>query len=399
MLKKYYSGKCMRYLLNSKAFYSLLWAQFLSALGDNAIFIAAIALIKRGNHADLLESFLQAAFLVAYIVLAPYVGPFADGFAKSRVMLISNTLKLLGAIAMAFGLNPVLGYSIIGVGAAMYSPAKYGILAEMFSADSLVRANGFLEGSTIVAILLGVTVGGSLSDASLHILFLLCILTYFAAGICNFFIPYIAPQAIFSFGKLKQYTKNYRQAFIDFIRKPAAAFSLLGTTTFWSVGTVLRLLLFSWVPFMFANNSNTLPATLMGALSVGIVFGATSAGIWIDLKHVKRVIVPGFLLGVFTISVVFIHHLILLYILMIALGFCGGMFAVPLNALVQETGYRSVGSGVALAFQNFCENSGMLIFTLLYSLLIHLHMPLPWIVVILGLFVIVIISKLGFKRF
>src|SRR3989338_6882155 len=138
----------MTYSFSSKAFHSLLWAQFLSAVGDNAIFVAAIALIKQSStHVPLWESFLQSAFLIAYILLAPYVGHFADGYPKYRVMLQGNALKLIGALSMISGFNPVVSYSIIGVGAAVYGPAKYGILVEMFPAEKLIRANGYLESS------------------------------------------------------------------------------------------------------------------------------------------------------------------------------------------------------------------------------------------------------------
>ena len=237
---------------------------------------------------------MQSCFLLAYIFLAPFVGPLADGFAKSRVMLVSNALKLGGAIAITFGLNPLLGYAIIGIGAAAYSPAKYGTLSDMFPSLLLVKANGFLEGSTIVAILLGVSIGGKLSDVSVHALFYLCIFIYFTAGICNLFIPIFAATAKFSLLQCGDYAKNYWRTFTHFIRQPTAALSLIGTTSFWSVGISLRLLLFAWLPFMFANNSNAMPALLMGALSIGIALGALGAGFWIDLGHIKRVLIPGF---------------------------------------------------------------------------------------------------------
>ncbi len=388
------------YSLSSKDFYYLLWAQFLSAFGDNAIFVAAIALIKQSStHASFWEALLQSSFLVAFIVFAPYVGPLADGYPKSRIMLLGNTLKLLGALGMTFGLNPLLAYAIIGVGAAVYSPAKYGILAEMFPENLLIRANGYLEGSTIVAILLGVSLSGRLADLSLIILFWACVLIYFIASVINIFIPKIPPRAQFLLLKFPQYTYGFWSAFTSFILKAPAQFSLMGTTTFWSVGTSLRLILFAWVPFMFLKDSNALPAALMGALSIGIVGGALLAGAWIDLTHIKRALVPGFLLGIFILCVVFVHHLWVLFVLMVLMGFSGGMFAVPLNALLQSTGQKTVGTGVALSFQNFCENSGMLVFTLIYSLLLHISLPLPVIVFTLGIIVISVISMLSMKSY
>ncbi|MCD6047641.1 MAG: major facilitator superfamily 1 [Gammaproteobacteria bacterium] len=390
----------MYYTLKSREFYCLLLAQFLSAVGDNAIFIAAIALIKQSSsHPAFWGALLQASFLIAYIILAPYVGPLADGCAKSRVMLFSNALKFFGAVAMFYGFDPLLCYAVIGVGAAAYSPAKYGILIEMFPASLLVRANGYLEGSTIVAILLGVTIAGKMADISLIFLFFFCALLYFAAGVINLFIPKIQPLHTFSLLQLKTYTLQFWGKFTYFIRQTPARFSLMGTTTFWSVGTSLRLILFAWIPFIFFKENNALPSTLMGTLSIGIVAGALLAGQWIDLSHVKRVLLPGFFLGLLVSSIVFIHHLWILFLLMIAIGFCGGLFAVPLNALLQDVGHKTVGAGVALAFQNFCENSGMLAFTLVYSLLLQLHLPLPWIVFTLGLVMISVVGMLSFKSY
>jgi LPLT family lysophospholipid transporter-like MFS transporter len=345
---------------------SVLVAQFFSALADNAILIAAIAIVKSQGMANLVP-LLQESFVVPFILLAPFVGQIADGFPKGRVMLVGNLIKLSGAIAMVAGINPLTAYGMIGIGATMYSPAKYGILAQMFGPAVLVRANGMMEGSTIVAILLGVLLGGWLADHSLHWAFIGVLLSYSTAAVANLFIPRLPAENLdASFNPwrlLAQFVKSLTVLF----KNPDARFSLLGTSMFWGSGTTLRLMLFAWVPAALLITDNQTPANLMGAVSVGIVFGALGAGLWVSLAKVSRALLGGLLLGPVILSLAFIHDLTLGYILMVIIGVCGGFFVVPLNALLQERGHESIGAGNALAVQNFAENIAMLLFVGGYS--------------------------------
>ena len=345
---------------------ALMLAQFLSALADNAVLIAAIAVAKNQGLASLVPK-LQEAFVVPFIALAPFAGPIADGFSKSRVMLSANLVKLAGAIGMALGANPLLAYGLIGVGATMYSPAKYGILAQMFEPARLVRANGMLEGSTIVAILLGVLLGGWLADHSLPWAFGGVIACYAVATAANLLIPHLPPEnASPDFNPLKM-LRRFWTALRTLFADGDARFSLLGTSVFWGSGTTLRLVLFAWVPVALLLTDNQTPAKLMGVLSVGIVIGAVIAGVWVSLARVNRALIGGLLLGPAVLTMAFVHTLGAAALVMGAIGLCGGLFVVPLNALLQERGHDSVGAGSALAVQNFSENLVMLAFVGAYS--------------------------------
>ncbi|MFZ2162894.1 MAG: lysophospholipid transporter LplT [Sideroxyarcus sp.] len=377
---------------------SVLVAQFLSALADNAILIAAIAIVKSQGLPNLVP-LLQESFVVPFILLAPFVGQIADGFPKGRVMLVGNLIKLAGAIAMVAGVNPLTAYGLIGIGAAMYSPAKYGILSQMFGPASLVRANGMMEGSTIVAILLGVIIGGWLADYSLQWAFIGVMAAYGLAAVANLFIPSLPaenPGAHFHPWRL---IRQFMTSLAALFKNPDSRFSLLGTSVFWGSGTTLRLMLFAWVPAALLITDNQTPANLMGAVSIGIVLGAVGAGLWISLANVNRALLGGLLLGPFILALAFVHELTLAYALMIAIGICGGSFVVPLNALLQARGHETIGAGNALAVQNFAENIAMLLFVGGYSLATEAGVPVAMSIIGFGVILVVVIGTLAVYRF
>lgn len=376
---------------------AVLSAQFLSALADNAILIAAIAIVKSQGLTNLIP-LLQESFLFPYILLAPFVGQLADGFPKGRVMLVANLLKLSGALAMLSGVNPLTAYGMIGIGAAMYSPAKYGILSQMFGPASLVRANGMMEGSTIVAILLGVLLGGWLADQSLNWAFAGVVASYSLAAFANLFIPPLpAENPGESFHPWLRLRKFWASLALLF-KNPDARFSLLGTSVFWGSGTTLRLMLFAWVPAALMITDNQTPANLMGAVSIGIVFGAAGAGLSISLANVNRALLGGLLLGPAIIALALVHDLTFAAVLMVAIGICGGYFVVPLNALLQEKGHETIGAGNALAVQNFAENIAMLSFVGAYSWVASAGAPIATTVVGFGLVQLAIIGALAVFR-
>ncbi len=376
---------------------SVLVAQFLSALADNAILIAAIAILKLQGLPNLVPQ-LQEAFVFPFILLAPFVGQISDNFSKGRVMLAANLLKLAGAIAMASGVNSLSAYGLIGIGAAMYSPAKYGILSQMFGPSSLVRANGMMEGSTIVAILLGVLLGGWLADRSLHWAFSGVMIAYGFAAFANLFIPNLpAENAAASFNPW-MLIKQFVSSLIMLFKHPDSRFSLLGTSMFWGSGTTLRLMLFAWVPAALLITDNHTPANLMGAVSIGIVFGAFVAGIWVSLANVNRALIGGLLLGPAVIMLALIHNLIFAASAMIAIGLCGGLFVVPLNALLQERGHETIGAGNALAVQNFVENAAMLLFAGGYSLVASMGIAVKTTAIGFGLILLACMTALAILR-
>lgn len=377
---------------------SVLVAQFFSALADNAILIAAIAIVKSQGLPNLVP-LLQESFVVPFILLAPFVGQVADGFPKGRVMLVGNLIKLSGAIAMVSGVNPLTAYGLIGIGAAMYSPAKYGILAQMFGPASLVRANGMIEGSTIVAILLGVILGGWLADHSLSWAFIGVMSAYTLAAVANLFIPSLpAENAGAHFHPWRPITQ-FMKSLAALFKNPDACFSLLGTSVFWGSGTTLRLMLFAWVPAALLITDNQTPANLMGAVSIGIVLGAVGAGLWISLANVNRALAGGLLLGPVILALAFVHDLSFSYALMVSIGICGGSFVVPLNALLQERGHESIGAGNALAVQNFAENLAMLLFVGGYSAATAAGVPVATTIAVFGVLLLLVIGALAVFRF
>ena len=375
---------------------AVLIAQFLSALADNAILIAAIAIVRAQGLPNLVP-LLQESFIAPFILLAPFAGQIADAFPKGRVMLIANLLKLSGALAMTLGANPLTAYGIIGIGAAMYSPAKYGILAQMFGPAKLVRANGMMEGSTIVAILLGVLLGGWLADLSLNWAFTGVICAYGLAAAANLLIPRLAAANPHTTFHPVQLTKTFFTVLVALFRNPDARFSLIGTSIFWGSGATLRLMLFAWVPAALLITGNQTPASLMGVVSIGIVAGAAMAGMWITLANVNRALIGGLLLGPVIIALAFVNDLYIAVACMALTGLCGGLFAVPLNALLQERGHESVGAGNALAAQNFAENIAMLLFVGAYGLAMAV-MQLTTIIIWFGLIMLVSIGTLAMFR-
>jgi LPLT family lysophospholipid transporter-like MFS transporter len=387
------NNKTLDMPLLSPGMAAVLLAQFLSALGDNAVLIAAIAIVKSQGLANLVP-LLQESFVIPFILLAPFVGQIADSFPKGRVMLVGNLLKLAGALGMMAGLNPLSAYAIIGIGAAMYSPAKYGILAQMFGPEKLARANGMMEGSTIVAILLGVLLGGWLADHSLQHAFIGVVAAYSVAAFANLFIPRLpAEKASGSFNPWRL-IKQFGISLNTLFRNPDARFSLLGTSMFWGSGTTLRLMLFAWVPAALLITDNQTPANLMGAVSIGIVLGAAAAGLWISLANVNRALIGGLLLGPVILALAFVHTLSMAYVLMAAIGLCGGLFVVPLNALLQERGHESIGAGNALAVQNFAENIAMLVFVGGYSAATKAGAPVGASVAGFGLLLLLLVGAL-----
>lgn len=390
-------GQSLNLPLLSLGMMAVLVAQFLSALADNAILIVAIAIVKAQGLAGLVP-LLQESFVVPFILLAPFVGQIADRYPKGRVMLIGNVLKFSGALAMASGVNPLTAYAIIGVGAAMYSPAKYGILAQMFGPASLVRANGMMEGSTIVAILLGVILGGWLADHSLTWAFAGVMSAYGLATFANVFIPHLPAESAEASFHPWVLVRKFVAAVSQLFKSRDARFSLLGTSVFWGSGTTLRLMLFAWVPAALLITDNQTPANMMGVVSIGIVAGAAMAGMWISLANVNRALIGGLLLGPVILALAFVTDLTAAMICMAAIGVCGGLFVVPLNALLQEQGHNTIGAGNALAVQNFFENIAMLVFVGAYSLA-ALTISVLFTVAAFGLVLLLAIAVLAVFRF
>ena len=361
--------------LRSKGMLAVIAAQFLSAFGDNALLFATLALLKAEFYPDWSQPILQMVFVGAYIIFAPFVGQVADSFPKGRVMMFANGLKLLGAASICFGFNPFVGYTLVGIGAAAYSPAKYGILGELTTGDKLVKANGLMESSTIAALLLGSLAGGVLADWHVLAALGVCAVVYGGAVVANLFIPKLPVARPGQSWRFKPMTGSFFTACRVLWRNGETRFSLMGTSMFWGAGVTLRFLLVLWVPVALGITDNATPTYLNAMVAIGIVVGAGAAAKLVTLETVARCMPAGILIGVVVLIFSLQHALLPAYALLILIGILGGFFVVPLNALLQERGKQTVGAGNAIAVQNLGENLAMLLMLGLYSLAVKVGVP------------------------
>lgn len=384
--------------LMSRGVIALLIAQFLSAMADNVLFVAAIAMLKNASNGAGLLPLVQVTFVLAFILFAPYVGPFADAWPKGRVMFRANLIKLAGAVLILAGLNPLAGYAIVGLGAAAYSPAKYGILTQLVDENRLIKANGLLEGSTIAAILLGVVLGGWLADQSTQLAVQSVAGLYLVAAAANLLIPRLAPIKPLVQGEIRRLPGEFTRDVATLLRNRDARFSLFGTSLFWGMGASLRLLLFAWVPVALGLLDNQSPANLMGMVSVGIVIGAGLAAWRVTLNSVNRVLIGGLAIGPLLWLLAPQHHYASAGGLLLGIGIAGGFFAIPLNALLQERGKETIGAGRALAVQNFFENLAMLAMAGLYFAAIAAGVTARQAVVLFGMLVLAGMAGIAWGR-
>ncbi len=378
----------------SKGMRAVTAAQFLSAFGDNALLFATLAVLKQQFYPDWSQPVLQMMFVGAYILFAPFVGQIADSFAKGRVMMLANSLKLAGAGIICLGLNPFVGYTLVGVGAAAYSPAKYGILGELTTGNRLVKANGIMESSTIAAILLGSMTGGKLADLNILAALSVCVLVYAGAVVANIFIPKLAPARPGQPWRFMPMTRSFFTACRTLWHNGETRFSLVGTSLFWGAGVTLRFLLVLWVPVALGITDNVTPTYLNAMVAVGIVVGAGAAAKLVTLETVARCMPAGILIGAGVLFFALQHALLPSYALLMLIGVFGGFFVVPLNALLQERGKQTVGAGNAIAVQNLGENTAMLLMLGLFSLALKTGAPIVGIGVGFGVVFALAISGL-----
>lgn len=387
----------------TRGFYIILAAQFFSALADNALLFAAIALLKELSAPAWHTPLLQEFFVISYILLAPFVGPFADSMPKGRVMFISNGVKLMGCLAMLLGMPPLYAYAIVGLGAAAYSPAKYGILTEFLPVAQLVKANSWMEGATVAAIVLGAIVGGLLISPK-HIGIMLSnygliqwlsvpqfailniILLYVLAAVFNLFIPTLPLDHKVPKKNPLFLLYDFWHSFKLLWKDPLGQVSLAVTTLFWGVGATLRLVVLAWAAFNL--NFDLAHATQLTAMvAVGIAVGAAVAGKWVRLEQSVKVLPSGIVLGLTVISMILVTDWRLALVLMFIIGALSGYFVVPLNALLQHRGHLLMGAGHSIAIQNFNENIGILIMLGAYTFMVGHDVHIHWVIVSFGLFI------------
>jgi MFS family permease len=390
----------------SLGFFTLLAAQFFSSLGDNALLFGAIALLKDLNAPPWQTPVLQQGFVAAFILLAPFVGPFADALPKGRVMFISNAVKALGCAAMLAGANPLLAYGLVGVGGAMYSPAKYGILTELFPPERLVWANGWLEGLTVAAIILGAIVGGLLIgeraaeavhwlaalpfdpgiDTAAEFAIAAILGFYLVAGLFNLYVPKLPIDHTLPKRTLAYILRDFGHCFWQLWKDPLGQVSLAVTALFWGAGATLRLIVLLWAAAALQLNLEQ-ATQLTAVVAVGIGIGAALAGKAVPLDHSVRVLPVGIAMGLAVAAMALVTDWRAALPMLALIGAMGGYFVVPMNALLQHRGHLLMGAGHSIALQNLNENLSILLMLGLYALMIKTGLPVNAIVVVFGLIV------------
>ena len=370
-----------------RGFYTIMSAQFFSSLADNALFVTAVELLRSGGAPEWQRAALVPMFALFYVVLAPWVGAFADSQPKGRVMFISNAIKVAGCLMMLYGSHPLLAYAVVGLGAAAYSPAKYGILTELLPASQLVKANGWIEGLTITSIILGVLVGGQLVAPHLSGLLLAIEIPGIDFGIARpaeaaimALLPVYALAAWFNLRipdtgvEMRPLPPNPLALLADFWtcnarlwRDKLGQISLSTTTRFWGVSGNLRYIVLAWSAVALGY-STTQASALVGVVAIGTAAGAALASVYMRLDSATRVIPLGVAMGLVVIAMNLIHTIWLAVPFLIMLGGLAGFLVVPMNALLQHRGHNLMGAGRSIAVQNFNEQAAILGMGAFYSL-------------------------------
>jgi len=382
----------------SRGLIATLCAQFLSALADNALIFAALALVHKQSYPSWTGPLLQEFFIVTYVVLAPFVGVFADMHPKGRVLLYANAVKLAGALGMCLELNPFLSYAIVGAGAAAYSPAKYGILSELTSPQLLVKANSLIESATIASILLGAVLGGVLTDWSIEGALVAIAACYAAAGFSTLLIPPLKAAKSQSRFAVVANVKAFTVQTAAFLKSAQMRAALIGTGIFWGAGAALRFLLIAWVPAVLKITKSSVPGYLTGMVAAGIAVGAVLAGRFVKVQAAHRALPAGILLGVGVCLLPLVKGLPSAFVLMAFVGICSGFLVVPLDAVLQKRGNERGGVGSAIAIQNLFENLCMLLFMSAYAGVTGAGVPVNVIALGFGLWIALSMATLTLTR-
>ena len=397
-------------------------AQFFSSLADNALLIAAIALLVQLNAPAWMTPLLKLFFVLSYVVLAAFVGAFADSRPKGNVMFITNTIKFVGCVAMLFGSHPLLSYAIVGLGAAAYSPAKYGILTELLPPEKLVAANGWIEGLTVGSIILGTVLGGVLISSSVsqsllsfdipvletgvdtpaESAIMIIMMIYVIAALINLKIPDTGARYVSQKTNPIELIKDFSICFKTLWNDRLGQISLAVTTLFWGAGATLQFIVIKWA--QVALNMNLSQGAILQAISaVGVAGGAVWAASRIPLRNSLNVLPYGVVMGLIVCLLAIYHsdmlpnttimtvgkfelslNLLPAYFLLILVGWLAGYFVVPMNDLLQHRGHVLMSAGHSIAVQNFNENISVLTMLLVYSMLIWLDVPIQYVIIGFG---------------
>ena len=389
-----------------KGFFYLISAQFASGLADNALLILGIAFLSEQGYPGWWAPLLKFSFTLSYVFLAPLMGPLADAFSKAKLMACMNALKVVGVAFIFTSFHPMLAFAIAGMAASAYAPAKYGLVTETVPADQLVKANGWLEVTVVMSVILGTACGGLLvasksfvwmSTLNLSFIELLglsletqyagpllsLIVIYSIAGLLNFGIPSVNIRYLQQSMKPIALFKNFIQSNRILWQDPVGKLSLAVTTLFWGIGAVVQFAVLLW-----AKEALNMPleqaSLLQAVVAFGVIFGAGMAGHYVALQNAYKVLPLGLWLGLSLPALAFSTSLWIAIPLMLITGFAGGMLMVPMNAMLQNRGFTLLTAGRSIAVQGFNENASVMVMLGVYSGLLALELPLQWVMVIMG---------------
>jgi hypothetical protein len=412
----------------NRSFYIIMAAQFFSSLADNALLIAAIALLAQLSAPAWMTPLLKLFFVLSYVLLAAFVGAFADSRPKGNVMFITNTIKFVGCVAMLFGSHPLLSYAIVGLGAAAYSPAKYGILTELLPPEKLVAANGWIEGLTVGSIILGTVLGGVLIsntvsqgllsfdvptldtgiDTPAESAIMIIMMIYVIAAFINLKIPDTGARYVSQKTNPIALIQDFAICFKTLWDDRLGQISLAVTTLFWGAGATLQFIVIKWAQVAL-HMTLSQGAILQAISAVGVAGGAVWAAWRVPLRNSLNVLPYGITMGL-VVCVMAIYNsdmlpktplltlgqfqvtlnLLPAYILLILVGWLAGYFVVPMNALLQHRGHVLMSAGHSIAVQNFNENISVLGMLAIYSLLIWIDAPIQAVIIGFGIAVSII---------
>jgi LPLT family lysophospholipid transporter-like MFS transporter len=390
----------------NRGFYTIMAAQFFSSLADNALLIAAIALLIETQAPEWMRPLLKLFFTVSYVALAPFVGAFADSMPKGRVMFITNLVKVVGCAMMFWSVHPLAAYAVVGFGAAAYSPAKYGILTELLPPEKLVAANGWIEGTTVGSIILGTALGGALIDPTVSAWLLsfeipgvhtgvdtaaeaaivVVAVAYAIAAAFNLKVPDTGAHYPHQERNPWLLVKDFAHCLKKLWGDSLGQISLAVTTLFWGAGATLQFIILKWAEVQLGMALSS-AAKLQGIVAIGIAIGAVLAARFVSLRGSLSVLRVGIAMGVLVPLMTLISSLNWAYPLLILVGGLAGFFVVPMNALLQHRGHLLMSAGHSIAVQNFNENLSVLLMLGLYSLLIQANLSVNIVIWLFGLFI------------
>ena len=386
-----------------RGFYTIMAAQFFSSLADNALLIAAMALLAEAHSPEWMVPLLKLFFTISYVMLAPFVGAFADSMPKGRVMLITNAVKMGGCALLFWTVHPLLAYAIVGFGAAAYAPAKYGILTELLPPEKLVAANGWIEGMTVASIILGTLLGGALiaphlsarllaldvplldtgigspAEAAVAVVAIL----YLVAAVVNLRIPDTGARYPHQQHNPVKLMREFLYCNLTLWRDTLGQVSLAVTTLFWGAGATLQFIVLKWAQLHLGLRLDQ-AAVLQGIFAVGVAVGAAGAASLLPLRKSMRVLPCGVAMGIMVPMMTMVYSIPMANVMLVTVGALAGFFVVPMNALLQHRGYVLMSAGHSIAVQNFNENLNILLMLSIYALLLRFDLHINTIVVLFG---------------